>query len=480
MNRKTTRRIFLKQAAAFGAAGSMVLSGRARAGGGRELLRHASIGVGRRGEADLRCLLTHPDIRVVALCDVDKNYLNAAARLVPGARLYRDWRVMLEKEHKNIDSINATVPNHMHAPIAVTAMNMGKHVYCQKPLTHSLYESRRMAEEAARRPELVTQMGVQTHSGRYYVDAVSMIQFGVIGKIREAHSWDIVRYYYTGAFTDPPTRRRPDREDEVPDWLDWDLWLGVAPKRPYVKDYYHTRWWRRWHDFGGGAQGDMGGHMMDAVFTALQLTAPKWVMSYRSPPFEETYAPNNKIRYRFPGTKYTVGDFDYLWYDTGPVDTDDWPIDAKELAGDGSMLVGERGYMYLPHGKPAQVLPRRPDGDADLKDAIKDFEKHVGYIRSLDHYDKLGSPKELSLGHMSDLDHYHQFVNACLGRGKTSTPFQYAGRLTESVLMGTIVNRFPEERLVWNAKDLEFTNKPEANRYLRRDYRDGWRVSGLG
>ena len=141
------------------------------------------------------------------------------------------------------------------APIAVTALRMGKHVYCQKPLTHSIFEARKLAEEAARRPELVTQMGVQTHSHASYRTAVAMVQAGVIGKVKEVHSWDIVRFHYTGAVTDPPQRRRPDRADKVPDTLNWDLWLGVAPERPYVTDLYHTRWWRRWHDFGGGAHG---------------------------------------------------------------------------------------------------------------------------------------------------------------------------------------------------------------------------------
>jgi predicted dehydrogenase len=474
MKARTTRRTFLKQTAAAGAIGPFVLSSAVHAGAGTKL-RHASIGVARRGEADLRCLLTHPDIQVVALCDVDEKHLKAAAKLVPGARLYRDWRVMLEKERNNIDSINATVPNHMHAPISVTAMNMGKHVYCQKPLTHSIYESRRMAEEAARRPDLVTQMGVQTHSGIHYRNAVAMIQYGVIGKIKEAHSWDIVRYYYTGAFTDPPTKVRPKRRDEVPAELDWDLWLGVAPERPYLKNMYHTRWWRRWRDFGGGAQGDMGGHMMDVVFEALCLTAPKWVLSHRSPPFEETWSPNNKLQFRFPATKYTAGDIDYFWYDTGPVDREDWPLNVKKLPGDGSMLVGEKGYMYLPHGKPAQVLPRE-----ETRDAVDKFWKEVGPARGLEHYEKYGDRRKLSVGHITDLDHYHQFVNACLGKGKTSTPFQYSGNLTETVLMNTVANRFPKEKLIWDAKALKFTNKPEADRYLRRNYREGWRIEGLG
>ena len=456
---KSTRRTFIKQAAIAGAAGPLILSGKAHGGKARKL-RHASIGVARRGAQDLKQFTSHPDIEIVALCDVDQNHLKQAAKLFPKARLYRDWRVMLEKEDDQIDSINATVPNHMHAPVSITAMEMGKHVYCQKPLTHSIYESRRMAEEAARRPELVTQMGVQTNSAGGYRTAVAMIQFGVIGKIKEVHSWDIVRYHYTGAVTDPPMRRRPDKVDPVPDSLDWDLWLGVAPQRPYVKDIYHTRFWRRWHDFGGGAHGDMGGHMMDVVFTALELTQPKWLMSHRSPPYEETYSPNNKVQYRFPGTKYTSGDIDYFWYDTGPVDAkSSWPIDQKKkLPPDGTMFVGEKGYMFLPHGGEPQLLPQE-----ELRDAVKEFNTQVGRVEG------------------QAVEHYHSFIDACLGRDiKTTTPFEYSGNLTESILMGTVVNRFPKEKLIWDAKALQFTNKPEANQYLRRDYRDGWHVKGLG
>jgi predicted dehydrogenase len=457
--KKTTRRTFIKQAAIAGTAGPLILSSKAYAGKSRKL-RHAAIGVTRRGAQDLEFFKTHPEIEIVALCDVDQKHLQQAAKLYPNARLYRDWRVMLEKEDNKIDSINATVPNHMHAPISITALAMGKHVYCQKPLTHSIYESRRMAEKAALRPELVTQMGVQTNSDSCYRTAVAMLQYGVIGKIKEVHSWDLVRYHYTGNFTDPPMRRRPDYADKVPETLDWDLWLGVAPERPYVKDIYHTRFWRRWHDFGGGAHGDMGGHMMDAVFTALELTQPKWLISHRSPPYEETFSPNNKVQYHFPGTKYTTGDIDYFWYDTGPVDPkSSWPIDQKKkLPGCGSMLVGEKGYMLLPHGDYPQILP-----EEDTRDAVKDFNTHVGRVKG----DKA--------------EHYHTFIDACLGKDVvTTTPFSYSGNLTESILMGTVVNRFPKEKLIWDAKALEFANKPEANKYLRRDYRDGWHVEGLG
>jgi hypothetical protein len=201
----------------------------------------------------------------------------------------------------------------------------------------------------------------------------------------------------------------------------------------------------------------MAGHMMDVPFTALELTSPKWVISYRTPPFEELYSPNNKVVCRFPGTKYTAGDIDYYWYDTGPVDAkSSWPIDQrKDLPGDGSMFVGENGYMFLPHVAAPQLLPREK-----LAEAEKEFDRQVGPVEGL--------------------NHYHQFIDACLGKGKTTTPFEYSGRLTETILMGTVTNPFPKEKLVWDARALKFSNKPEANRHLRRTYRDGWHVEGLG
>jgi len=452
---KTTRRTFIKQAALAGAVGPFIHSHPARGENGRKL-RHACIGVGgQRGGVDMTSIDNHPDVEVVALCDVDRVFLEHAARRHPNARLYRDWRELLEKEADNIDSVNIATTNHTHAPIAMTALRLDKHVYCQKPLTHSIHESRMLAEEAARRPHLVTQMGVQTHSAAAYRTAVAMIQYGIIGKVKEAHSWDRIRFHYTGAFMDPPMERRPLEGDPVPENLDWDLWLAVAPERAYKDELYHVRMWRRWHDFGGGAHGDMAGHMMDVVFTALELTAPESIMSHRSPPFEDTYSPNNLVEHRFPATPFTDGPLDYFWHDTTEIDTEGWPVAEADLPGNGSMLFGERGVIFLPHGGQPQVFPA-----GELDDVIASFNEQVG-------------PQE-------ELDHYHQFVDACLGRDTPTTPFSYSGNMTETVLMGNIANRFPMERLDWNASGMEFTNKPEANQYLRRAYRDGWKIEGLG
>ena len=450
MTAKTTRRAFLRQVAVAGAVGPMILSGRARAAAGGKL-RHASIGVGGMGAGDLGEFARHPDVRIVALCDVDRGCLEQTAKGHPDAKLYQDWRELLEKEGARLDSVNVTTPDHMHAPIAMAALRMGKHVYCQKPLCHDIHEVRQLTEEAARRPRQATQMGIQIHSHIVYRTAVAMIQFGLIGKIKEVHSWSDKAW--TGS--KGGGERRPDRADPVPEGLAWDLWLGTAPERPFVKDIYHPVNWRRWIDFGTGTQGDMACHIVDPVFAALEFTGPEWVMSYRSPPFEETYSPDNKIVHRFPGTKYTTGAIDYYWYDAGArPESGDWPLTGN-LPGQGSMFIGEKGYILLSHVGGPQPLPREK-----FTDDLKRFQEEV---------------------HLPDIpDHYRQFVEAALGRGKTTAPFAYSGPLTETVLMGTVVNRFPGEKLVWDAKACRFTNKPEANARLRRTYRDGWSVKGLG
>jgi len=447
----TTRRGFLKGLAAAGALGPVLLGTPTWAQAGRKL-RHASIGVGGMGRGDLKSISSHPDVQVVALCDVDAQRLAEAAKKHPNAATYRDWRELLHKEGDHIDSVNVTTPDHMHAPITMTALRMGKHVYCQKPLCHDIREARTVNLEATKRPELATQMGIQIHSHMAYRTAVAMIQFGLIGKITEVHSWS--NKAWTGK--KGQTETRPDKTDPVPEHLDWNLWLGTAPERPFVKGIYHPSNWRRWIDFGTGTQGDMACHIVDPVFSALEFTSPEWVMSYRTPPFAETYSPDNKIVHHFPATKYTAGDIDYYWYDAGAwPDYGEWPLPEGKRPGQGSMFIGEKGHLLLPHIGGPQPLPREK-----FAEDLKRFK------------DKVTLP---------DIpNHYHQFVEAALGRGKTTAPFAYSAPLTETVLMGTVINRFPKEKLVWDAGTCLFANKPEANQCLSRTYRDGWHVKGLG
>ncbi len=454
--KKFTRRSFLVQASTVGALAPFILSSKGRAQGGGRKLRHACIGAGGMGWADLNSFASHPDIEFVALCDMDAERLKKAAERFPQARTYTDWRVLLEKEEKNIDSVNVSTPDHMHAPINMTALRMGKHLYSQKPLCHDIAECRAVTEEAARRPNQVTQMGIQIHSHTAYRQAVAMIQYGLVGKIREVHSW-------CGKGWVGPPEERPAHSDPIPAGLDWDLWLGVAPERPYVKGIYHPGNWRRWLDFGTGTQGDMAAHIMDPVFTALELTSPVDILSEHTPPFKETYSPKNKVVHHFPGTRYTAGKtLAYTWYDSGETpDYSDWPLMANPQTGEksfpmqGSMFIGEKGYLLLPHIGGPQALPRD-----DFKEDLRKFKADVT---------------------LPDIpSHYHQFVDAALGRGQTTAPFHYSGPLCETVLMGAVANRFPKKRLLWDGKNARFTNEPQANTFLRRTYRPGWEVEGLG
>jgi len=453
---KSTRRTFLKQLAATGAVLPLGLNPSVFSPPAGRKLRHAAIGVGGMGWSDLKRFCTHENVELVALCDVDTRYLVKAAgnplvaEKFPHARTYRDWRELLDREKNNIDSINVSTPDHMHAPISMTALSMGKHVFCQKPLAHDIQECRALAEEAARHPRLVTQMCIQIHSHLTYRMGVKMVRAGMIGKVKEVHSW------CGKGWTGPP-ERRPDRTDPVPEHLDWDLWLGTAPERPFVKGLYHPKNWRKWMDFGTGTLGDMACHIMDPVFSALDLTAPDQVKSEGTPPFEEAYSPKNKIVYGFPGTRYTAGaTLTYTWYDSGRMpDRDLFPLARdQKLPGGGSMFVGEEGCLLLPHWAAPRPLP----GDR-FKEKIKAFKKKHEFPA---------------------INHYDQFIDACLGKGKTTTPFSYSGPLTETVVMGLIAHRFPQETLLWDPEGLRFPGKPEADQHVRRSYRKGWEIEGLG
>ncbi len=453
---KTTRRTFLKQLAAGGTLMPLVLNRPLYSAPAPRKLRHACIGVGNMGWSDLRRFRDHPNVEIVALCDVDTDRLIRAAsdavvaKKHPGARTYLDWRVMLAEEGDRIESVNISTPDHMHAPIAMTALRQGKHVFCQKPLAHDVWECRKLAQEAESRPRQVTQMCIQIHSHVTYRMGVRMIQTGMIGKVKEVHSW-------CGKGWVGPPKKRPTRKDPVPGPLDWELWLGTAPHRPYVKGLYHPQNWRRWIDFGTGTLGDMACHIMDPVFCALDLTAPDRIQSVQSPPFEETYSPNNMIIFEFPGTNYTVsGKVTYTWYDSGcKPDRSRFPL-AKDqkLPTNGSMFVGEEGCLLLPHWAAPRPLPRKK-----FLKAVKAFKKENEFPR---------------------INHFHQYVDACLGKGTTSTPFSYSGPLTEAALLGLISHRFRGERLRWDSENLRFPGKAGADSLLRRIYRGGWEVDGLG
>lgn len=404
------------------------------------VLRHASFGTSGMAWHDMRAIANCQGVEIVAICDVDLNRVAPARRLLPNARIYQDWRELLDKE--NIDSVNVSTPDHMHAPIGVSAMQLGKHVYGQKPLAHDVHEARRMTE-IAREKGIVTQMGIQIHSTAKYRSAVQILRDGVIGKVREVHSW------CPKSWGDPSPR--PDTGNPVPKGFDWNLWLGVCEDRPFIgNDYYHPATWRKRLDFGTGTLGDMGCHLFDPMFTALDLTAPRSVCSDGPQPNEWNWALDGRVRYLFAGTERTASkNLPVTWYDG------DSRLPAGIMAllegdlppGAGSVFIGTDGVMVLPHVGWATLYPRA---------------KYQGF----------------RLPDVGEIDHYAQFISACRGEGKTTAGFAHGGPLTEAILLGGIASRFPRTTLEWNASKMAF-NSADANRFLRRDYRKGWAIRGL-
>lgn len=443
MNNTTrySRRSFLKTLAASAAAAPFITRG-LMAQSPNSVLRHASFGADGMAWSDLTQLSNHAALKVVAVCDVDLKRTQKARERFPKARIYQDWRELLDKEADHIDSVNVSTPDHMHAPIAVSAMRLGKHVYGQKPLAHDLYEVRRMTE-IARKRKLVTQMGIQIHSDSKYRTAVRLVRDGMIGKVKEVHSWCPKSW--------GDASPKPDRTDPVPANLAWDLWLGVCEARPYIgQGYYHPANWRKRLDFGTGTFGDMGCHIFDPVFGALGLAAPISVRSEGAAPNKWNWALNSLIHYTFAGTPLTAeSTLPVTWYDgTSRPPADVLALlEGDELPNTGSIFVGTKGVMLLPHiGRPL-LYPDATFGDF-IPNAVKSN------------------------------NHWTQFVDACLGKDQTSAPFDYSGPLTEAVLLGGVASRFPQTTLKWNAKRLKFDLK-EANQFVRRDYRKGWEVKGL-
>jgi predicted dehydrogenase len=444
MQTSFTRRKFLRRAAlaAAGVWAAPALTRPLRAASPSETLLHASIGTTGMAASDIENLTRHPALKLVAVADVDLDRAETIKKKFPDVKVYQDWRELLDKE-KAIDSVNVTVPDHMHAAIARSALQLGKHVYCQKPLTHDIYETRRLTE-FARAGQCVTQMGIQIHSQGVYQQAARILQQGAIGKVKEVHAWSEKKW--------GDQNPRPGGGDAAPANFNWDGWLGIAAERPFLgNNYYHPGNWRKRLDFGTGTFGDMGCHIFDPVFHALQLTAPISVRSEGPAPNSWNWAVNSIVHYVFPGTPYTAGQtVEVTWYDGDERPPQDAQalLEGDKLPGEGSLFLGTKGTMLLPHVDFAQLYPD------------KDF---AGYQRP----------------EAQGQDHWRQFVEACLGQGRTSAGFDYAGPLTEAVLLGSVACRFPQTTLHWNAQDLKFDNATDANQSLRRQYRAGWSVPGL-
>lgn len=471
------KREFIKNSVA-GALGMILVPSFLKGANLKEKLRTAHIGVGGMGMADLKAISSHSAVEVVALCDVDAINLSVAHKMHPGARIFFDYRAMLKEMGNEIDAVIVSTPDHTHAPASRMAMNMNKPVYCQKPLTHYVSESREMKKLAAEKG-LVTQMGIQVHSFYDYKLATLLIQSGVIGKVHTVHAWSPKNWGYDGPL--------PEGEDPVPEQLDWNLWLGTSKKRPYKKGMYHPANWRKLMDYGCGTLGDMGVHIFDTPYNALKLNVPRTITTECRPSNGFGFPEHNIVTYEFPGTQYTAGSLKWIWYDGegAPRMSEDLMLPGMEMKKDkkipdasakdkisldagvaaenelpeqGAMFVGEEGRLLLPH---FMQLPRkiRKGRYVDISKEIAKISKENNLGEPIRDYDREG-PK-----------HYHQFVDACLGKATTSAPFDYAARLTETILLGTIAGRFPGETLHWDAETAKFKEE-KANQYLAGDYRE--------
>jgi len=445
-------------------------------------LRTAHIGVGNMGAQDLRDISSHAMVEVVALCDVDSENLKAASLLHPGAKTFKDYRIMLKEMSNDIDAVIVSTPDHTHAPASMLAMTHNKPVYCQKPLTHHVSEARAMRKLAADK-NLVTQMGIQVHSFYDYKLATLLIQSGIIGKVSQVHAWSAKNWGYDGP--------KPEGSDTIPKALDWNLWQGTAADRDYKKGIYHPGNWRKLVDYGCGTLGDMGVHIFDTPYNALALDVPKTITNNCRKPNGFGFPENNVVTYEFPGTKYTTEEFKWTWYDgpgmpeahedlklpmvTSLIETEEQTDDAEAsvenkmsleteiteegvLPDQGAMFIGEKGRLLLPH---FMELPKIiVDGEyVDISTEIAAVEKESNMGKPIRNYASEG-PK-----------HYHQFVDACLGNDECTAPFSYGARLTETILLGVIAGRFPGQMLHWNNTTAKF-DEEEANAFLESPYRE--------
>jgi predicted dehydrogenase len=442
-----TRRRLLGQIITAGTA-PLILPRHLIAGSGQvppsEKLATAHIGVGGQGGGNLGEIGKFAEVHVVALCDVDRDRLAGPAKEYPAAKTHRDWRRMLD-EQKDIDAVVISTPDHHHAPAALTAMLQGKHAYVEKPLAHTIQEARLMAETAAKM-KVVTQMGNNGHAGdglrrwKEYIDA------GAIGTPKEIHVWSD----RPGGWWGTQGKPRPADTPKVPDNLDWDLWLGPAPQRPYHPSY-HPMQWRGFWDFGCGALGDMAVHNADPAFYALGLGAPDWVEAEVSAPGADSFPAWSIVTWHFAA----VGKRPALtmkWYDGGKRPENVPFIDPKVNYGDNGLIIaGDKAALV---GGSHASAPR-----------LSPNEAHAATPQP---------PKTLprSPGHRIE------WVKAALaGKPEDSmSGFWYSAPFTEYLLVGLLAVRFPQQRIEWDSAAMKAENCPDAEAIIRKAYREGWKL----
>lgn len=410
-------------------------------------LQIAGIGCEGKGWSDIQEMSEHKQTALIGFCDVDLSRTEKVRTLQPDAPVFQDYREMLDALADKVDAVTVSTPDHMHASITLDAMRRGKHVYCQKPLTHNVWEARQVGALAAA-SKVITRMGNQIHSHSFYRTAVAAIESGVIGKVKRVHSWSSATGHGKSGHISLPQNPPP-----IPDSLDWSLWIGVAPMRDYGGDHvYHPWGWRDWQDFGNGALGDFGCHILDPVFTALNIDkAPLELVADHSGMNDQVWPAQTQVDYLFPGTDRTAeSTLPVTWYDGGlrPSVSGSHVPATRALPRQGSMFIGETGTLVLEHMGRLLLFP-----EADFPaTAVQD---------------------------LPSLNHYHGWVDGCIQSLQPSDGFVYAAKLTEAVLLGNIAVRFRKQRLRWDEAAMKFVDHAEADKWLRREYRDGWDIEAV-
>jgi predicted dehydrogenase len=434
--KRTSRRRFLAGTAVAATAAAWAAPALAQNKSPGDKLNVGVIGVAGRGAAQLDAAAAE---NVVGLCDVDANALAAAARRFPKAKTFADFRKMLDALDGQIDAVTVSTPDHTHAPAAMMAMRLGKHCYCEKPLAHSVWEARNMAQ-IARQNKLATQLGTQIHAEGNYRRVVELVQAGAIGQIAEVHVWLGANFNGPPTPTDMSQPDAPKDRPPPPATLDWDLWLGPAPYRPYHPAYapFH---WRYWWAFGNGVLGDFFCHYCDLAFWALKLRHPTTVEA-QGPVHSESTARWTIARLEFP-PREALPPLALTWYHGGG-----YPAWAKEKNvpawGSAVLFVGSGGMLISDYGR-HELLPQA---------------KFAGFHRP---------PQTIP----DSIGHHREWIVACKTGSPTTCNFDYGGALTEAALLSNVALR-TGKKLQWDAVALKAANCPEADQYLRRAYRPGW------
>lgn len=474
-NKNTSNRRDFIKTSAIAAAAFMIVPRHVLGGTGylapSDRLLVAGIGVGGKGQSDLDMFYKSGKADIAFLCDVDDRRAATSVKAFPKAKYYKDWREMLDKEHKNFDAVSVSTPDHNHAIQALAAMQLGKHVYVQKPLTHDIYEAR-ILTEAAKKYKVVTQMGNQGASNDGPRQMKEWYEAGLIGDVHTVYAW-------TNRPVWPQGIPWPSQKAEIPKELDWNLWLGTAPEKDYVDKLVPFNW-RGWWDYGTGALGDMGCHLIEAPFSVLNLKYAKevqasvgsvYVDEFKRGYFPESCPPSSHVTLKFPKTDKTKGDVTLHWMDGGIQPERPEELEANETFGDGgngTLFIGTKGKMMAEtYSANPKLLPLSKN--KDIKVAPK-------YARVPDGAN----------------GHYKQWVEAAIagyGKQEVSSPFEIAGPLTEALLMANLAIRsfdvqktvngktsYPGRymKMLWDNDNMKVTNFDEANQFVKREYRKGW------